>query len=80
MPYIDQKTRILIAGGGKITQAGELNYKITKVILDYILRKGESYQTYNDILGVLTAIPLELYRRKIAAYEDKKIKDNGDVY
>ena len=80
MPYVDEKTRIFIAGGGEVTRVGELNYKITKVILDYISKKGESYQTYNDVLGVLTAIPLELYRRKIGAYEDEAIKRNGDVY
>lgn len=80
MPYIDAKTRKFIDNGGSIQNVGELNYFLTKVITNYIMTRGESYQTYNDVLGILTAIPLELYRRKIAPYEDKKIKNNGDVY
>jgi len=80
MPYVDEKSRIRIECGGIPRNAGELNYKITRIINGYTFMKGESYQTYNDILGVLSAIPQELYRRKIASYEDKKIKENGDVY
>ncbi len=80
MPYIDKKTRRFLDEGGTPQNAGELNYELTRTIQDYMFQKGESYQTYNDILGVLTAIPLELYRRWIAPYEDKAIKRNGDVY
>ena len=80
MPYIDDKRRHQVILNGDILTAGELNFYITSVILDYLTAHGESYQTYNDILGVLSAIPQELYRRKIAPYEDKKIEENGDVY
>ena len=84
MPYIkDKRRREQLVGSGILAipkNAGELNYKITMVCKQYLEDKGESYQTYNDILGVLAAVPLELYRRKIAPYEDKKIKENGDVY
>jgi len=59
---------------------GELNYVITKTALKYLDVLGESYQAYCDILGTLEAIKHELYRRKIATYENKKIKSNGDVY
>jgi len=78
MPYIDPKRRIDAEVLPR--DAGELNFKFTKVILRYIDFKGESYQTYNDIIGVLEGAKLELYRRKIAPYEDTKIKENGDVY
>lgn len=81
MPYIDPITRhILDHGDRNPMSAGELNYELTKVIIDYITTKGESYQTYNDIIGALEGAKLELYRRKISPYEDLKIKDNGDVY
>jgi hypothetical protein len=30
-------------------------------------------------MGVLESAKLELYRRKIAPYEDDKIAENGDV-
>jgi len=84
MPYIEDKRRReqLLNSGivGIPKNAGELNYKITIICKQCLEHKGESYQTYNDILGVLAAVPLELYRRKIVQYEGEKIAENGDVY
>jgi hypothetical protein len=80
MPYIKQEVRDIITDGGLPVNAGELNYTFTKIILSYIQLKSESYQTYNDIIGALEGAKLELYRRKIAPYENKKIQENGDVY
>ncbi len=80
MPYITDKQKLRLHEGGIPQNAGELNYWLTVHIRQYLEEKGESYQTYNDVLGVLNAIPHELYRRKIAPYEDKKIKENSDVY
>lgn len=82
MPYIDPKIkqRIEPHDSSSIRTAGELNYTLTTLIKGYLEYKGESYQTYNDIIGALEGCKLELYRRKIAPYEDKKIKENGDVY
>jgi hypothetical protein len=34
---------------------------------------------YNDAIGALEGAKLELYRRYVSAYEDDKIKENGDV-
>jgi hypothetical protein len=59
--------------------AGDLNYIFTKIINHYMNRKGEKYQHYNDVIGALEACKLELYRRRVAPYEDKKITENGDV-
>lgn len=59
---------------------GELNYAFTQLFHAYLGFTGESYQAYNDILGALEGAKLELYRRRIAHYEDKKIQENGDVY
>jgi len=80
MPYIKQKRRLQIEEGDTIDTCGELNYAITKLIVDYLENRGEKYQTYNDIIGALEGIKLELYRRKIAPYEDMKKDANGDVY
>lgn len=80
MPYIKADRRIAINNGEIPKNAGELNYWITTNIRLYLESKGEKYQNYNDVLGVLSAIPLELYRRKIAPYEDLKKEANGDVY
>jgi hypothetical protein len=81
MPYIDQSKRDLIDAGIVLPgAAGELNYQITMAVKKYFQTRGESYQTFNDAIGALEGAKLELYRRKIAPYEDKKIQANGDVY
>ena len=77
MPYIKPEDRD--RSTFQPETAGELNFMLTERIL-YYLGPHPNYQKYNDVLGVLTAIQLELYRRKIASYEDTKIIENGDVY
>ena len=59
--------------------AGDLNYQIHTVIEKYVHDSGESYATYNEIVGALECVKLEVYRRAIAPYEDQKIRDNGDI-
>ena len=81
MPYIKRSDREQLAYKNRYADtAGELNYEITMINKHYLSRKGESYQTYNDIVGALTCAKDELYRRKIIPYENKKIKENSDVY
>lgn len=60
--------------------SGELNYAITKICDKFVMRNGENYENYNRVLGVLEAVKMELYRRKVVPYEDKKMRENGDVY
>ena len=78
MPYIKQDDRDRAQDNPD--NAGELNYALTRVVLRYIARHGESYQLYNDIMGALEGCKFELYRRAIGRYEDRKINMNGDVY
>jgi hypothetical protein len=59
---------------------GILNYIITKVCLYWLSQGEEKYTQYNAVIGVLESVKMELYRRKIADYEDEKCKENGDVY
>ena len=83
MPYIkkeDKKRLDLKINHNSIKCAGQLNYAITMLCLKYLGDIGECYQTYNDIVGALECAKQELYRRKIAAYEQTKIEENGDVY
>jgi len=81
MPYIDEVRRVkLLEFKHQPQNAGELNFLITNLITKYIFMKGEKYQHYNDVIGALEGAKLELYRRKIAPYEDIKMKENGDVY
>lgn len=80
MPYIKKERRgeLLIKFDPK--NAGELNYLITEQLTNYIFLNGESYQTFNDIMGALEGAKLEIYRRLIVPYEDRKARENGDVY
>jgi len=86
MPYIKQKERDeidehLTGLHSCIFNAGQLNYAITKLCDMYLNSYGkERYIYYNEVMGVLTCAQLELYRRKVSAYEDKKLDENGDVY
>jgi hypothetical protein len=80
MPYIRKLDRQSIAVGRQETNPGELNYSITQLLIRYIENNGLSYQSINDVLGALEGSKQEFYRRVAAPYEDKKIKENGDVY
>jgi hypothetical protein len=84
VPYIKQKDKDDISRlyfcPITIDNCGKLNYAFTKLIQSYLSTKGECYQTYNDIVGALECCKQELYDRKIRPYENKKIKENGDVW
>jgi hypothetical protein len=59
---------------------GELTYAITKLCADYLGRKLESYAHYAEVMGALACTHEEIYRRRIAPYEDRAIARNGDVF
>jgi hypothetical protein len=86
MPYIKLADRARLGlewQGGDIPTAktpGELNFLFTMILKHYLKERGESYQTYNDIIGALECCKLELYRRNIGLYENQKIQNNGDVW
>ena len=90
MPYIDDDLRkgvdeeivtlaetIEGACHNVSTRDGVLNYTICRLIT--LLYKDESYFNYNRAMGVLECAKFELYRRRIARYEDIKIAGNGDL-
>lgn len=81
MPYIPMEYRGDISENVMTPRTeGELNYKLTKAVIDVLKSWGESYRTYNALIGALECAKLELYRRKCSKYEDLKIEENGDVY
>ena len=81
MPYIDKEKRAIINAGNSPTDPGELNYAITVLVDKYLVAKGGPRYVYlNEIIGAMECAKLELYRRIIGPYEDKKIKIAGDVY
>ena len=80
MPYITQAQRDLLDAGWLPDSPGELNYVITRTLMEYVRHKGIRYSTINETVGVLECAKLEFYRRVAAGYEDMKIEENGDVY
>lgn len=81
MPYINSERRSLLADGMMAPlNTGDLNFALSQVVREYLDRNAKSYQTYNDVIGVLEALKLEIYRRLVAPYEDTKIIENGDVF
>lgn len=86
MPYIKRQERMNIMpevgkiNGGAIENPGQLNYAITELLDFYLHKYGKNYQIINDIIGALEGAKLEFYRRVAESYEDRKIKENGDVY
>jgi len=84
MPYIDQsqRNRILfsISPLGEPQDVGELNYLISEVLKRYLDLKGESYAVHCEIMGTLSCVAQEWYRRKTVVYENEKIKLNGDIF
>lgn len=78
-PYIKQEQRNLLAVGNPPKNCGELNYKITTLILKYLPTEPH-YSDYNEIMGVLSCIQHELYRKMVVPYEGVKEKENGKVY
>lgn len=95
MPYIDSETRKKLAEDPTPHTRGELTYLIYRSMLDYIQVEGKSYTTMSEAMdgtwaralwgyhplfeSCLRDAQLEFYRRHVAAYEDQKIIENGDV-
>lgn len=77
MPYIKRERRD--AALGCPSTSGELNYALTTMILNF-LGPSPDYVSFNTAIGVLECCKLEMYRRAVAPYEDKKRDENGEVY
>ena len=86
MPYIptENRTRLynLLENYFRYPGAensGELNYILTIIINSYFKEHGSNYAAINDVVGALEGAKVEFQRRAVAPYEDKKIKENGDI-
>lgn len=86
MPYIKAELRNYLLNTSikdlliepKVLQAGELNFLISTLLWS-VFESNPCYQKANEILGVLSAVTFEFHRRKVANYEEQKIKENGDL-
>ncbi len=86
MPYITQEDRAkydeeIYALAIQLVDvpAGHVNYAISKMFSIMIKESGESYATYNALVGVLECVKLELFRTRIAPYEHRKAIENGPI-
>lgn len=82
MPYVhpDIREHLRPVAVRSARTAGELNYQLTLLALDYIEENGLSYETINHVGGAFNDASKEFYRRVAVPYEDEKIAQNGDVY
>ncbi len=83
MPYIPSATRDLIEKfNAAPTTPGELNYILSRLIDEYLGDEDKylGYARFNEVVGVLECMKLELYRRFIGPYEDEKLHENGEVF
>lgn len=86
MPYVKSEVRTaidphLMDAAGRINSVGDLNYAMTNLAIEYVRRHGPTnYELINSVSGVFSCAGQEFYRRVAVPYEDKKIKENGDVF
>lgn len=85
MPYIAKEDRNRIINGGEPQNCGELNYMLTRIVDNYLIKCVQQrgtlkYEDINEVIGAMDCAKLELYRRVAASYEDVKVEQNGDVY
>lgn len=62
------------------SNAGELNYQISKLVHRFINDRGGNYEAINAAVGALECSKLEVYRRIAAPYESTKLAQSGDVF
>lgn len=81
MPYIKNKSyrhamnKIIKNKGWLFKEKGCLNYFLFKLAKDMY----KNYDDYRKFEGEVQQSLREIYRRQTAIYEDKKIKENGDI-
>lgn len=70
--HIDEMTRC-------IEHVGQLNYIITRLCHNFIIKLGLRYVNLNAVMGVLHCVSAEFYRMIAIPYENIKIKENGAI-
>ncbi len=87
MPYVTEDKKVYLGKSPSLWESdtlneavGELNFRISALIDCFIYTYGKKYAVMNGAIGALECAKLELYRRIVADYEDKKMLENGDIY
>lgn len=82
MPYIPETERIPALT--KPQTPGELAYTLTMLIDEYLDAPADGQKPdaakLMSTVGVIESVKLEFYTRLVAAYENRKMAENGDVY
>ena len=87
MPYIKQDRRedldkalyTLLCELGECSP-GDCAYVFTRIMQQIMGIKGKSYQTFAIITGIIDTVRHEFLRRVVNPYENKKKRQNGDVF
>lgn len=84
MPYLKdprRKQELTPVGLGIPRDPGELNFAITALMQTYVeVNGGASYSVLAEALSGPREAEAEFRRRVLVPYEDRKIKENGDVF
>lgn len=85
MPYIEKEDRrrydVIIDKLVKQLEdqpIGHINYVFSRIVWK-LFNKIKSYTFGNSLIGMLSCVAQEFYRRKLSKYEDEKIVENGDL-
>lgn len=87
MPYIKQERRLNYDNLIKDLSVqlrvynldeGDINYVVSS-LFKKLFEAEKSYKTINKLMGVLSCVQAEFYRRLAVPYENTKISENGDI-
>lgn len=88
MPYIKREERkqyqklveelAALVPTDRSARPGHMNYLVS-LLIQRVYGSELRYADHNEVLGFLTGVSLEFYRRKTAPYEDVKIAEEGDL-
>jgi hypothetical protein len=80
MPYTKQKDRDAVTESGIAKNVGDLTFQLTQVCIKYLTEERLTYQRIAEVRAALGGTLTEIDRRVAFPYEDRKIRENGDVF
>jgi len=88
MPYIKREERSVyqehiaelarLVPNERMSRPGHMNY-IISLLLNKVYGSDIRYADHNEIIGLLSCVQAEFYRRYTAPYEDEKVISEGDL-
>ena len=79
-PYVKKSRReILDINPTFATTPGDLAYVLFKTLIGYKNKHNEEFYIHNEIIGVMDCVKEEYRRRFLNEYEDRKIRESGDI-